>query len=117
MCRIIGFFSPGTPIFISVALDKGDVNYKQFQLYLVNGARISRKITGKSSSFVLVPVLWWFEHFGDHSEPIPRRSIDFKKVAIFSKISVLSGSSFVFVLICTLFGTLKKDKTIWCMLL
>ena len=53
--------------------------------YLTNEARIGRKITGKSSSFDLVWDLWGFGQARDHSEPIPRRGIDFQKKQGFSK--------------------------------
>ena len=67
--------------------------------YLTNEARIGRKITGKSSSFDLVWVLWELEQARDHSEPIPRRPLDFPKNYLFSKIYVnrpCIPSSFVF---------------------
>ena len=58
--------------------------------YLADEARIGRKITGKSSSFDLVWVLWGLEQARDHSELIDRGNLDLKKVIFFSKFQCLA---------------------------
>ena len=54
----------------------GSLNMVVTHVYLTNEARIGRKMTGKSSSFDLVWVLWGFGQAREHSEPIPRRPLD-----------------------------------------
>ena len=57
----------------------GSLNMVVTPIYLTNEARIGRKMTGKSCSFVPVWVLWGFGQARDHSGLIPRRTIDSEK--------------------------------------
>ena len=54
--------------------------------YHINEARIGRKMTGRSSSFILVWVWWGLEQARDHSGPIPRRHLDLKKWQFFKNL-------------------------------
>ena len=73
----------------SARCPRGAVSLVVTRAYFANEARIDRKITGKSSSFDLVWVLWGLQQARDHSEPVWCSSLDFEKGIFFQRFTCL----------------------------